>query len=134
MGHFLALILWVFHISIDLWINWLRGTVKIKLESFFFLGIHLNFSFTIFVFNLFFNLFPCLVYIYICLFQLVSGFLYVFKYVRMLDLLFCALLCFAVLLKLLGWFPCTHNPFCVRRLDYAYAGLFMRMHDPAQKP
>ena len=118
------------HISIDLWINWLRGTVKIKLESFFFWGILLNFSFTIFAFNLF----PCLVYIYICLFRLVSGFLYVFEYVRMLDLSFCALLCFAVLLKFLGWFHRTHNPFCVRRLDYAYTGLFMHMHDPAQKP
>ena len=118
------------HISIDLWINWLRGTVKIKLESFFFWGILLNFSFTISAFNLF----PCLVYIYICLFRLDLGFLYVFEYVKMLDLSFCALLCFAVLLKFLGWFPRTHNPFCVRRLDYVYTGLFMRTHDPAQKP
>ena len=39
----------------------------------------------------------------------------------MLDLSFYALLCFAVLLKFLGWFPHTHNPFYIRRLVHAYA-------------
>ena len=39
----------------------------------------------------------------------------------MLDLSFCALIYFVVLLKFLGWFPRTHNPFCVRKLVHAYA-------------
>ena len=105
------------HISIDLWIDWLIGTVKIKLKSFFFWGFLLNFSFSISTFNLFFNLFLCLVYIYICSFRLVLSFLYVFEHVRMLDLSFYSLLCFTVLLKYLSWFSCTHNPFCICMLD-----------------
>ena len=55
------------------------------------------------------------------LFRLVLCFLYVFEHVRMLDLSFCALLYFAVLLKFLGWFPRMHNPFYICRLVHAYA-------------
>ena len=57
-----------------------------------------------------------------------------FGMLGLLDLSFCALLCFAVLLKFLCQFPRIHNPFYARKLDYAYAGLFMCTHDPAQKP
>ena len=81
----------------------------------------LRYSFELFFFfsacNLFFNLFLCLVYIYICSSRLVLSFLYVFEHVRMIDLSFCSLLCFTVLLKYLSWFSCTHNPFCICMLD-----------------
>ena len=52
----------------------------------------LRYSFKLFfffsVFNPCFNLFLCLVYVYIYLFRLVLGFLYVFKHVRLLDFTF----------------------------------------------
>ena len=45
----------------------------------------------------------------------------------MLDLVFWSAALFAVFLGFLGWNPRVHNPTCTRRLDYAHAGLFMRV-------
>jgi len=111
------------HVSINLWIDWLRRTVKIKLEKLLIWGIELNSFFFIFLFFfsflLYFNMFLCLVCIYICLFRLVLYFLYIFKHFRLLDLSFQVLFCFsAYLFSGLGF-----SHVCVRILLYAHAGL-----------
>ena len=52
------------HVSIDLWKDWLRGTVKIKLESFFLL----RYSFKLFFFPflpLIFSLFSLCLYMFV---------------------------------------------------------------------
>ena len=70
-----------------------------------------------------FNLFLCLVYVYICFFRLVLCFLYFFKHVRLLDLSFQVLLCFfACLFSGLGFrCVCIHIQLaCIRRPMYAH--------------
>ena len=68
----------------------------------------LRYSFELFfffsTFNLFFNLFLCLVYVYICLSRLVLGFFHVFKHVRLLDLYFSILFSFSSVSVLIRFF------------------------------
>ena len=61
----------------------------------------------------------CLVYVYTCLFRLVLGFLYFFKYVRLLDFTFMFWLASALFLSKLGFLGkdlCMHDLACTCRL------------------
>ena len=69
-------------------------------------------------------LFLCLFYVLLCLYDLVLVRFYIYKHIRLLDLLFWSPALFLVLLcSWLGflWLNVrAHNFACVRRLDYAY--------------
>ena len=55
-------------------------------------------------------------------------------HVRLLEFLFWGFALFLVFLGFLGKNLGTYNLDCVRRLDYAYAGLFLSAQATAQKP
>ena len=75
-----------------------------------------------------------LLYVLICVYSLGLRSCYVLKHVRLLEFLFRSSTLFFVLLGFLGWIPRAYNHACTRKLDYAHASLFMRVHDLAQKP
>ena len=60
--------------------------------------------------------------------------LYVLKDVRLLKIVCPNLTLFVVFLGFLGKNPHAHDQCCVCKLDYAHTGLFIRTHEPAQKP
>ena len=70
-----------------------------------------------FYFNLCFSLFLCLVYVYICLFRIVLGFLFVFKHDRLLDFTFLVFALFLCWLGFLGKDLRTHDLAYTRRLN-----------------
>ena len=112
-----------------------REWSKIKLEKLLFWGISSKLFLCFSLIWFYFSLFVCLFCVLICLFSLVLCSFYILKHVRLLDLFFWNSTLFFVLLcswlRFLWLNPHTHNPTYVRKLDYAYAGLFICMHDPA---
>ena len=110
---------------------------KSSLKSFLFvLGISINFLFLFFSFCTLIFLFifvSLLLYALKRLNSLGLCYFHILKHVRMLDLVFlkfCSICCVARVSRLKP--KCTLG--CLCRLDYAHVGLFIRAHDPAQKP
>ena len=80
-----------------LWINWLKGSVKIKLKSFMFLWYNILVPFPfVFLFWFSFPLFSLFVCVITCLFSLVLHSFSIFKHAKLLDLKFFVLLCSCV--------------------------------------